>query len=257
MGLEAFAKEWDEMLRREGGGEESQGEGGEAGAETGKELTPVGGRRLDLSRIAQLILMCDCSVNPGLDKESYFETLGRARGKLAASLGCHPDDLQEIVDSYGESWDEIVLEERVRRQYDSTSFRDVSWDRLEAAVLRKLVVLVEESKVGTVGELLAIAKVANGASRSFDSKKSPPNQPGGGVMFQQNNFGYVPGDPENGVLPSGNLGKIQLNLSHRVHEQMTKTIDHDGQEKRRIIDSVEMIGLDDVQKAVDEEESVE
>jgi len=202
-----------------------------------KAREEAGRKGSELSRLAELILKVDSRITQGEP-----ELLAAARARLAAGLGCKAEDLQEIVDSYGEEWDQMVLEERVKIGIEQTTFRDSSWDRLEGAVLRKLETLVEIDAVTSVNELLAIARVANMANRGDRGHKSPV--PHGGAMIQNNVF--LPGNPENGVLPAGNLGKIQLNLTSRAMKQIEATAERTGQ---RDIDSVEMMTVEQIQAA--------
>lgn len=196
----------------------------------------------ELSRLAELILKVDSRIST-----SKPEQLAAARAHLAAGLGCRAEDLQEIVDSYGEDWDQMVLEERVKIGIDQTTFRDSSWDRLEGAVLRKLETLVEIDAVNSVNELLAIARVANMANRGDRAHKSAAGQ---GSAVIQNNV-YLPGNPEGGVLPAGHLGKIQLNLTSRVMKQIEGTAEKsgNGNGEGREIDSVEMMTVEQIQAA--------
>lgn len=198
-----------------------------------------------LSRIAELILGVDARTValPGTENESELKS--SARGQLAASLGCTSQDLDIVVESYGDAWEGMILEERIRLGIDSTSVRDATWDRLESSVLRKLIHLVDANLVKEVGELVAIAKTANGAIRG-ERKGSGSRPSGDGTPGIQNNI-YLQGDPANGVLPAGNLGKITLNLTPRLVKQIESTAVHHD---KRQIDSMEMMNLKDVQEAV-------
>ena len=210
-------------------------------------------RRGELSRIALLILTSDSkSWAPSEAEEAAARLKGRER--LAASLGCRAEDLQEVADSYGEQqWAEMVFEERVKLGIDHVSIRDANWDSLEGAALRKLFLLVESNSVSQPMELLAIAKAANSANRGKRAG-APSHQAGNGNMTQINmGFGFQPGDPENGILPAGNLGTIQLSLSSRVQSQIAAPMQRvaDGE---RVIDSVEMLDLKAIQAAGEESE---
>lgn len=203
----------------------------------------------EMTRIANLILQMDArAISQDPEKESEVREMSRK--KLAASLGCTADDLQGIVEGYGESWAEKVLEERIRAGISATEARDVSWDRLESAALGKLLILVDSNKVGTVQELLAIAQAGNRANRGNRPTGTPvPAQAGN--SYQQNVF--LPGSPENGVLPAGHLGSITLSLSPRVMKQiegdMAVEIGAESKTMRKL-DSIEMLDLKAVQEAV-------
>jgi hypothetical protein len=212
-------------------------------------------KRPELTRIAQLILQMDARAISSSESQE-MEIKSESRRKLAASLGCTADDLQSVVDSYGEDhWQEMVLEERVRHGIASTDMRDISWDRLESATLKKLLLLVDANKVGTVQELLQIATAANKANRG---QRSSSSQGAGGFNVQQNNV-YLPGSPADGVLPGGNLGKIHLNLGPRVVRQIeaSRNIDMTGapEFEGRKLDSIEMLDLKQVQQAITDVET--
>ncbi len=222
---EAFAKADSDVDSRFLGDQESQKESGK-GRAASQGGTRVQGR--ELSRIALLILHVDSAATArkgvnGADGKTEQESRREGRESLAARLGCTAEDLEEIADSYGEDvWNQLVLEERVRRGIDSSYIKDATWDRLEGLVLRKLVDLVDMDKVHGVSDLLAIAKTANTAIRK-EGRNGMGNQGNGngGVNASSNvNLHFHPGDPAAGVLPSGDLGTIQLKLSHRVHKQI-------------------------------------
>lgn len=210
------------------------------------------GQGAKLSQIGELILMSDASIDvtgPGGEK-----LWTESRTRLAASLGCTAEDLEEIASSYGDSWMELILNERIRRGTDSIAMRDVSWDRLESAVLKKLLAKVDSNAVREVGELLAIARVANTASRG---RGNMGKGNGGAGEGNQINIGFFPGNPQAGVLPAGDLGTIQLSLSSRVRTQLSNAIPEakviEGQSSR-ILDNIEMVDLSSVQSAVKESE---
>jgi hypothetical protein len=200
----------------------------------------------ELNRIAQLILEIDSNAIGKSDSDEG-QIRSHNRGLLAAQLGCTPDDLQAVVDSYGDQWQEYILEARIRAGHDSTHMRDVTWDRLEAATLKKLVLIVETSGNRlTIAELLAVAKTANTANRGDRAIKGPGQGVGGGPAQVQTNI-FLGGDPANGVLPAGNLGMISLNLSQRVLKQLSTPKEIEG-ESERVLDNMEMMGIKDIQK---------
>lgn len=199
--------------------------------------------RAPLSQIAEMIRLADA--RSGANEELRE----RNRIRLAATLGCSAEDLQEIVDSFGaEYWEQLVFERRIQLGIDSSVSRDMSWDRLEAAVLRKLIHLVDENRVSAVGELIAIARTANQATRRTVNQTPNPLGGGGQGMTTKLDIDFSPGDPANGILPSGNLGKISLTLSHRVKEQLESQRTIEGE---RVLDSVDMLDLKDIQAAGD------
>ena len=217
-----------------------------------------------LTPAAVLILRVDARAI-GKDDEAEAEAKRVGRRRLAIQLGCTPESLQAIAETYGDLWQEYVLEERVRFQIESAENRDVSWDSLEYAVLKKLKRLVDADRVTGINELIAIAKVSNSANRG-ERKTVAGN--GGVTVNQQNNF--LPGSIEDGILPSGNLGRINLNLTPRFMRQIDGTSQHlhdsDGNEVNtgegaaapqkslpgRILDSVDMLTVREIQDAGDQ-----
>lgn len=201
-----------------------------------------------LDRIATLILEIDShSISKNESEET--ELRNHNRSLLAAQLGCTLEDIAAIVESYGDSWQEYILEARLESGMNSTHMRDVTWDKLEAATLNKLMIVIERAGNRlTVAELLAVAKTANTANRGDRSIKGPGQGVGGGpspLNIQVNSF--LGGDPANGVLPAGNLGTISLNLSQRVLKQLTSPKEIEG-ESVRVLDKMEMMGIKEIQK---------
>lgn len=200
--------------------------------------------KIGLSRIASLILQVDARA-VAENQNDEDEMLSRGRKRLAAQLGCRPEDLQEVADSYGEQWQQFVLEERVKLGTESTVVRDVSWDRLEASVLRKLLHLVDLDQIGTLPELLAVAKAANQANRGERARG-----PHMGASVIQNTNVFVPGNPEAGVLPAGHLGRIQLTLAPRLVKQIEgRVVEAANDPQIREIDRIEMLTVDQIQRA--------
>lgn len=202
-----------------------------------------------LDHIAQLILEID-SHAAAQNESDEVKIRNHNRSLLAAQLGCTAEDIEAIVESYGDSWQQYVLDARIRQGMSSTHMRDVTWDRLEAATLKKLVILVENPVAKlSVAELLAVAKTANTANRGDRAIKGPGQGVGGGPVPQnhvQTNI-FLGGDPANGVLPAGNLGTISLSLSQRVLKQLSTPKEIEG-ESERTLDSMEMMGIKDIQK---------
>jgi hypothetical protein len=199
--------------------------------------------KVKLSDIARLILNADSNAPAG-----NAEGLNASRQVLADRLGCTVADIKEVADSYGvDAWTALVSEERVKRSLSIAAERDISWDRLESVVLRKLLNLVENDRVQTVSELAALSKLANQATRSPDRKRvgGGADQPGVGLQVNQQFNNYLPGSPEHGVLPSGHLGRMTLSLTHRIHKQ----IEGDVVKGARDLDSLEMLSLKDIQEA--------
>lgn len=242
-----------------------------AGAGAGKQAGGVVGPKL--TRIAELIRASDARA-VAADPAREAETRALSRKRLAVGLGCGVEDLEDITSDYGEQeWEQLVLDERVRLGIDSTAMRDATWDRLEGATLRKLLMLVEADKVRDSMELLAIAKAANAAARnqSRGGKTRDAGAGQGNTAQQQFNVGigimaggqYAAGDPANGVLPAGDLGTIQLRLSHRVQSQLHPPSTGEGGEtveepatvdSGRVLDSLEMLDLKSIQAVGEESE---
>lgn len=210
-------------------------------SESNAKTTKSPAKSAPLNEIQKLILQADLSAKAGdLDSQTA------ARKAVATGLGCEIEDINEIVAGYGEdAWAIVVLEERIRRAEANPIQKDTTWDRLEYATLTKLVGLVESNKVNAVGELLAIAKVANQAHRHHEKRGA-----GGGNGMTQNIYVGGPG-PENGVLPSGDLGKITLKMSHRTIRQIEgESVRNPGDPKT--LDQMKMLDIKEIQRIGDE-----
>lgn len=118
-----------------------------------------------------------------------------------------------------------------------------NWSSLESSVLQKLSHLVRSNAIRASGDLLAIAKTANSAIRRGNTTGVPqmtekPTQPGG-LNLNVNQF--------NGVsLPgAGSLGRIELSLSQRTIDQLSRdrTLDLKAE---RLDERIEMLGANDV-----------
>ena len=194
-----------------------------------------------LSDVEKLILNADCMATPG-DEEAR----DTAREQVAIQLGCELEDIKEIVQAFGEeAWGIAVMEERVARATHAPMNKDQSWDRLEGVVLKKLLALVEGNKVTSVGELLAVAKTANAAHRTHDRKG------GGGNMAANQTNVYIGGDPNNGVLPAGDLGRITLKLSHRSVKQIEGSVIRNPEDPKTL-DQMKMLSIQEIQRIGDE-----
>lgn len=209
---------------------------------------------IQLTRIAELILFTDARSIPPIGSNVTQEELrAKMRERLAIQLGCTVADISTIVDSYGEHWEGLVLERRVAMGIQSQIVREQSWDKVESLSLAKIIFLLEHDRVSSINELLAVARAANQATRK--TGVPPPPAPAGGNVGMSTHIhinglegGYSPGDPDNGVLPSGNLGTIRMSLSHRVQGQLAKASASPDEIQDRVIDSVEMLDLKTVQK---------
>lgn len=195
--------------------------------------------KIAVSRLASLVLQVDVQCAHS-DPAKEAEMLASGRARLAAKLGCQSSDLQEVVESYGPQWQEMVLEERVRLGTTAVAVRDLSWDRLETTMLAKLQALADTNQINTLPEILAVAKAANQARRGDRAPQTP--SPGN----QMNVF--LPGNPADGVLPAGHLGRINLSLTPRMVKQI------EGQlvpANDRAIDRMQMLSVEDVQRIGD------
>lgn len=156
-------------------------------------------------------------------------------------------DLDEMMLFRGLTQDEIWTQKRFERllELERLAKRGFSWDRLENAALQKLMILVMDGKITKNQELLAVARVANMATRR-------PLEPGqstggntGGVNVQVNMFGQAIEGP--GLPGPGSLGTIKLNLSQRTVEQLSQGKTIEG-ESLRLSESAEMLGTDDIKE---------
>lgn len=157
---------------------------------------------------------------------------------LARRLRTSVPELIAVVDATNpiewaaKRFDKLLERESLRKS-------GYSWDRIEHAALLKLTRLVETNRINTASDLLAVAKVANSATRNRNAA------PSGGINVQiNNNMGGQSGDhPE---LPgAGSLGTIQLTLTQRTVRQLGQERVIDG-ESTRLSESAEMLGPSDI-----------
>src|SRR5690606_11945772 len=110
--------------------------------------------------------------------------------------------------------------------------------------------VVENDKVNGVTELLAIARTANVATR-----RDAPVRGRNGLSVGIDGEGGGPG--ADGVLPSGDLGVIHLQLSYRTHKQIEGTVNEQASRPApatsatpaRFLDSIEMLDMQSIQRA--------
>lgn len=163
---------------------------------------------------------------------------------LAVRLRSTPDELQAVRDQVDDlTWNARRMQKIL--EMETIKNRGFSWDRLESVALGKMTEMVLTKKL-TLGEHLAIARVANTATRRGSSAEGDhmnKNQ-GGGNQVQVNVYGQ-PIESASAELPGpGSLGTIKLTLSNRSVKQLTegRVIDHDGS----FTDSIEMLEAKDV-----------
>lgn len=163
---------------------------------------------------------------------------------LAVRLRSNPDELQSVRDQVDDlTWNARRMQKIL--EMETIKNRGFSWDRLESVALGKMTEMVLTKKL-TLGEHLAIARVANTATRRGSSAEGDhmnKNQ-GGGNQVQVNVYGQ-PVESASAELPGpGSLGTIKLTLSNRSVKQLTegRVIDHDGS----FTDSIEMLEAKDV-----------
>lgn len=204
-----------------------------------------------LGELAQMILSNDAICvhsNPATAEKMKLES----RERLALLLGVSTQDIQDIVDMYGAWWTHFLVQERMKLMPVMTQRRDVSWDRLEMTVLGKMQALVETRQSLTLAELLAVGRVANQANRGDKRGSGHPQQP---VHTHQTNIQsnlYLGGNPAQGILPAGDLGKINLSLQPRLVKQIESQAIRTGLD--RSMDGLEMLTIKEIQAAGKEDE---
>lgn len=134
---------------------------------------------------------------------------------------------------------EVILELEKHKQ------RGMAWDKLEMGVLEKLSrVMVTRSM--TTGELLAIARVANSATRrgiGVEPVAAKSDNPGFNVQIINGVAVQVPS--ANGLPGPGSIGTIKLTLSKRTVAQLGQERIIDGTSER-IMDNSEFLTAKDV-----------
>jgi hypothetical protein len=162
---------------------------------------------------------------------------------LAKRMRTSVEELQEVVRlTRPELWMQKRAELLIERE--NLRRRGYDWDRLEHAVLHKLVGLVEKNRISSASELLAVAKVANQATRTHDSSKKGGNMTqNDGISVQINQINGQVG--ENGLPGPGSLGTIQLTLTQRTLSQLSRERVIDG-EATRLSETVQMLGPEDI-----------
>jgi hypothetical protein len=220
-------------------GENAEGEGVGANDPTRvsqpAEIAPVSGGAvadwLPWGEIQTHILDAYLDGDENWDSESMVALAKRLRTSIP--------ELQMLVEATNPTeWSAKRFDALLERE--SLRKRGFDWDRLEHAALKKLTKLVETGRVSTASDILAVAKVANSATR-----KTGMNQPTvpGGVQVNINQYGSDGSPPE---LPGpGSLGTIQLTLTQRTVKQLGREKVIDG-ESTRLSDTIEMLGPEDI-----------
>ena len=141
------------------------------------------------------------------------DVAGQSRQDLAKNLGVDLEDLNAVEKAYNEeaedseAWKALVLE----RQTQPLAIGQ-TWDSLEEKATQRLLELVAEGAVKSVGDMLAIARIANNAHRrgSFVTAQSGGNT-GTGVLAGVG----INGQP---ILPGAAAGTMNLSLTFTAAE---------------------------------------
>lgn len=164
---------------------------------------------------------------------------GEAMAALAKRLRCDLDEFDAAMRMVSE---ETLAVKRAERLLEAERIRnkDISWDRLEDAVLQKLDSHVRTARNLKVGELLAIAQTANRATR-----RSNPGGPNvtGNTIINMNSGGAA--DAQVKLPGPGQLGTMTLTLSPKTVGQLSRGITIDA-DVEKFSESVQMLGGDDV-----------
>lgn len=125
------------------------------------------------------------------------ESNGESRKHIAARLGIGEETIQVLVETYEEehgvgTWKSLIAEKR-----NQGVLTDANWDDMEQMATARLVEKLNNRQVSSVSDLLAIARVASQAQRRGDFASIGHSK--------ETRIGIV--------LPSGDMGAIQLSLS--------------------------------------------
>lgn len=168
---------------------------------------------------------------------------GPAIRELAEHMRSSPEEFRQILES---SDPDELQDQKEKKLLERLNIRKsgYNWDKLESAVLMKLGQLVESRRITTAEQLLAIARVANSATRRGSGQGNGNMGNNGNNMTQVNVFtNPTGGHPE---LPGkGNLGTISLTLTQRTVQQLSRDriIDADAP---RLSERVEMLTPEEV-----------
>lgn len=185
---------------------------------TGVKLPEIKGA---LTMVAQLILESDVrAIQVEENPEGFVQPPidHVTRTSLAMTIGVSMEDLQEVVDGVnqtfgGDTWSMLILSARTANMLASATVRKQGWDNLESKALKKLEILVDQDKIRTPGDLLAIATAANRANRNPNMQQQVI--PAGGTQINIFGDSAVKSD-----INSGDMGTIKLELSPRVRKQL-------------------------------------
>lgn len=157
---------------------------------------------------------------------------------LARRLRTSIEELQLVVDSTNPAeWTAKRFDKLLERE--SLRKRGYDWDRIEHAALTKLTKMVDTGRINQASDLLAVAKVANAATRNRGQA------PAGGINVQINNQIGSSSDSPPELPGPGSLGTIQLTLTQRTVKQLGQERVIDG-ESVRLSESAEMLGPSDI-----------
>ena len=164
--------------------------------------------------------------------------------KVATGL----DELAGIKECISEElWQTKKLERVVRREQIRN--RLTNYAELEFIAIQRLIEQVENGKVTTPGELIAVAHL--GAKMSHLSQlqaESVRQNASHGVSIDMQ-INQISSSHPNGDLPgAGHLGTIKLSLGSRVRSQLEAAIPMDKSEAGSYLEGIEMLTAKEVQK---------
>lgn len=164
---------------------------------------------------------------------------------LAKRLKTTVEELRVVMESSDrKKWEIRRMEKLV--EAEAMRKRGFNWDRLEHSALIKLATLVDTNRVKSVGDLLAIARAANQATRRDTQMPNGQNPSGGN--FTQVNVNFQGGNGDGPNLPGpGNLGTIQLSLSQRTIQQISQGKTIEG-EALNLAEGAEMLQAEDIKE---------
>lgn len=166
---------------------------------------------------------------------------------LARRLKSTVEELGDIKAQIPEDeWEDERLRKTLVVEARKGGIRAGNWDEIEKLAQEKILALMAQNKLKTVGEWMAAAQLANRAVRRGTAVRDDPgdraNPVGGGgpaigITIQQQNNGGLPG--------AGSLGTIQLSLSQTTVDQLGKPHVIEGE---RVLDTMDMLLPSDIKE---------
>lgn len=168
---------------------------------------------------------------------------------LAITYATTMEELIQVKDTVSEEvweqkrWERLVRMQQIRERVNN-------YDLMATLAMEKIVERIESGHIKESAELLGIIAMSERQAAAIRGGFSGSDEASGragqsGINIQINNaFGKVP----NGDLPgAGNLGYINLSLSHRIVQQLGQVRDENSEtESENYLNTIEMLKADEV-----------